>query len=100
MYLMTILTIVWSALMSKQQKLSDQVESILSNRNRRFTFLMRKDRMEDALALGEEFFEWMDPTKSVQIEYFDEEELVDMYEEMKRMRLNKRKRRGRKDKDE
>ena len=97
---MTILTIVWSALMSKQQKLSDQVESILSNRNRRFTFLMRKDRMEDALALGEEFFEWMDPTKSVQIEYFDEEELVDMYEEMKRMRLNKRKRRGRKDKDE
>lgn len=86
--------------MSKQQKLSDQVESILSNRNRRFTFLMRKDRMEDALALGEEFFEWMDPTKSVQIEYFDEEELVDMYEEMKRMRLNKRKRRGRKDKDE
>ena len=100
MYLMTILTIVWSVLMSKQQKLSDQVESILSNRNRRFTFLMRKDRMEDALALGEEFFEWMDPTKSVQIEYFDEEELVDMYEEMKRMRLNKRKRRGRKDKDE
>lgn len=97
---MTILTIVWNVSMSKQQKLSDQVESILSNRNRRFTFLMRKDRMEDALALGEEFFEWMDPTKSVQIEYFDEEELVDMYEEMKRMRLNKRKRRGRKDKDE
>ena len=86
--------------MSKQQKLSDQVESILSNRNRRFRYLMRKDRMEDALALGGEFFEWFDPTKSVEIEYFDEEELVDMYEEMKRMRLNKRKRRGRKNKDE
>ena len=100
MYPMTILTIVCSALMSKQQKLSDHVESILSNRNRRFTFLMRKDRMEDALALGEEFFEWMDPTKSVEIEYFDEEELVDIYQEMMNERLKKSKRRGRKNKNE
>ena len=97
---MTILTIVWNVSMSKQQKLSDQVESILSNRQRRFSFLMRKDRMEDALALGEEFFEWMDPTKSVQIEYFDEEELVDMYQTLLDERLKKKKKRGRKNKNE
>jgi len=97
---MTILTIVWSALMSKQQKLSDQVESILSNRNRRFKYLMRKGRMEDAIALGDEFYEWFDPNKNTHIEYFDEEELVDIYQELMDQRLKKRKKRGRNNKNE
>ena len=92
---MTILTIVWNVSMSKQQKLSDQVESILSNRQRRFSFLMRKGRMEDAIALGDEFYEWFDPNKNTHIEYFDEEELVDIYQEMMDERLKKKKKRGR-----
>lgn len=92
---MTILIIVWSALMSKQQKLSDQVESILSNRNRRFKYLMRKGRMEDAIALGDEFYEWFDPNKNTHIEYFDEEELVDIYQTLLDERLKKRKKRNR-----
>jgi len=86
--------------MSKQQKLSDQVESILSNRNRRFKYLMRKGRMEDAIALGDEFYEWFDPTKNTCIEYFDEEELVDIYQELMDQRLKKRRKRGRKNKNE
>jgi len=92
---MTILIIVWSALMCKQQKLSDQVESILSNRNRRFKYLMRKGRMEDAIALGDEFYEWFDPNKNTHIEYFDEEELVDIYQTLLDERLKKRKKRNR-----
>ena len=92
---MTILIIVWSVLMSKQQKLSDQVESILSNRNRRFKYLMRKGRMEDAIALGDEFYEWFDPNKNTHIEYFDEEELVDIYQTLLDERLKKRKKRNR-----
>ena len=86
--------------MSKKQKLNDQIESILSNRQRRFAFLMRKDRMEDAIALGDEFYEWFDPNKETHIEYFDEEELVDIYQELMDQRLKKRKKRGRKTKDE
>ena len=86
--------------MSKQQKLSDQVDSILTNRQRRFTFLMRKDRMEDAIAVGEEFYEWFSPNKDTHIEYFDEEELVDIYQEMMDERLKKKKKRGRKNKNE
>ena len=38
-----------------------QVDLILKNRVRRFRFLMRNNRPEDALALADEFFEWFDP---------------------------------------
>lgn len=86
--------------MSKQQKLSDQIESILSNRNRRFKYLMRKDRMEDAIALGDEFYEWFDPNNNPCIDYFDEEELVDLYQSLLDERLKKKKKRGRKNKNE
>jgi len=88
--------------MSKQQKLSDQVDSILSNRNRRFKYLMRKGRMEDAIALGDEFFEWLDPDQMEQEEtlYYNEEELVDLYQTLLDERLKKKKKRGRKNKNE
>ncbi len=38
-----------------------QLDLILKNRVRRFRFLMRNNRTEDALALADEFFEWFDP---------------------------------------
>ena len=31
----------------------------MANRNRRFKWLMKKDRVQDAIAVGEEFMEWM-----------------------------------------
>ena len=51
--------------------------------------------MEDAIALGDEFYEWFDPNKETHIEYFDEEELADIYQEMMDERLKKKKKRGR-----
>lgn len=58
----------------EHESISDQVESILKNRFRRFKYLMKKGRVEDAVAVGEEFTEWMldheDP-----ILYFTEHEL-------------------------
>ena len=80
--------------MSKQQKLSEQVESILKNRERRFKHLMRNDRMQDAAAVGEEFYEWFDPETIDTIEYYDEEELVDFYNQLIASRHKKRKGRG------
>lgn len=46
-------------LQQEQQSVSYQVDSIMANRNRRFKFLMNKGRTDDAIAVGEEFMEWM-----------------------------------------
>lgn len=46
-------------LQQEQQSVSEQVDLILSNRHRRFKWLMKKDRVDDAIAVGEEFMEWM-----------------------------------------
>lgn len=43
----------------EQESISDQVETILKNRFRRFKHLMKHKRVEDAVAVGEEFTEWM-----------------------------------------
>lgn len=41
----------------------EQMNTIVKNRKRRFDFLLKKDRAEDAVAIGEEFFEWLDPNQ-------------------------------------
>ena len=46
-------------LQQEQQSVSYQVDTIMANRNRRFKWLMKKGRVEDAIAVGEEFMEWM-----------------------------------------
>ena len=46
-------------LQQEQQSVSEQVDIILTNRHRHFKWLMKKDRVDDAIAVGEEFMEWM-----------------------------------------
>ena len=46
-------------LQQEQQSVSYQVDTILANRHRRFKWLMKKGRTEDAIAVGGEFMEWM-----------------------------------------
>lgn len=46
-------------LQQEQESVSSQVDVIMKNRERRFKFLMNKDRTLDAIAVGEEFIEWM-----------------------------------------
>jgi len=46
-------------LQQEQESVSAQVDVIMKNRERRFKFLMNKDRCADAIAVGEEFIEWM-----------------------------------------
>jgi hypothetical protein len=46
-------------LQQEQESVSSQVDVIMKNRQRRFKFLMNKDRTLDAIAVGEEFMEWM-----------------------------------------
>jgi hypothetical protein len=62
----------------------DQVDKTLKNRERRFKFLMKKERPQDAIAVAEEFVEWIDPDNVDDIFYIDTEELEEMYAEKQR----------------
>jgi hypothetical protein len=46
-------------LQSEHESVSEQVDTIMKNRFRRFKYLMKHGRTEDAVAVGEEFTEWM-----------------------------------------
>lgn len=60
-------------MISEQKSVSSQIDTILKNRYRRFRYLQRHDRMDDAIAIADEFLEWLDP------EYFDNEDVVSYY---------------------
>lgn len=64
-------------LKKEQESVSQQVDMILSNRQRRFNFLMKKGRVEDAVAVGEEFTEWMIDLETEEILYFTEKDLIE-----------------------
>lgn len=70
--------------LSKAQKLSDQVETIMKNRERRFMYLIRGERNDDAIAVGDEFMEWLNPDIDEPIVWYDSDELVDLYEQLKK----------------
>ena len=70
---------------SEQNSVSSQVDTILKNRCRRFKYLMRNNRMEDAFAIADEFFEWLNPEDEMYedvIGYFCDDELQEMYNEV------------------
>lgn len=58
-----------------------QVDKTIKNRERRFKHLMSKDRVQDAIAVAEEFVEWIDPDNVDDIFYIDMDELEEMYME-------------------
>jgi hypothetical protein len=47
-------------LQREQESVSQQVDMIMKNRLRRFKFLLAKGHTDDALAVADEFYEWMD----------------------------------------
>ena len=68
------------------EKLSRQMDKILVNRERRFMFLTKRDRVDDAIAVADEFYEWLAPDHEDDddlILYFNAEELEDLYIEKK-----------------
>ena len=58
-----------------------QVDKTIKNRERRFKHLMNKDRAQDAIAVAEEFLEWIDPENVDDIFYVNMEELEELYME-------------------
>tara|TARA_B100000497_G_C7494956_1_gene302628 strand:+ start:421 stop:636 length:216 start_codon:yes stop_codon:yes gene_type:complete len=47
-------------LQHEQESVSQQVDMIMKNRLRRFKFLLATGHTDDALAIADEFYEWMD----------------------------------------
>ena len=69
---------------SEQTSVSSQRDTILKNRCRRFKYLMRNNRIDDAFAIADEFFEWLNPEDEMyedDIRYFCDDELEEMYHE-------------------
>ena len=62
-------------LQSEHESVSEQVDMIMKNRFRRFKYLMKNDRTEDAVAIGEEFTEWMMDLDNDEILYYREDQL-------------------------
>ena len=58
-----------------------QVDKTLKSRERRFKFLMTKERPEDAIAVAEEIVEWIDPDNVEDIFYVDMNEMEELYAE-------------------
>ena len=65
------------------QRLSYQRDLVYDYCCERFKELMALDDHESALALADEFYEWLDPEQMEQEEtlYFNEEELLELYAE-------------------
>lgn len=58
----------------EQESVCRQIDQIMKNRLRRFKFLMKKGEINDALAIADEFFEWMnldDQSDDDAIHYFN-----------------------------
>lgn len=72
------------------ERLSRQVDTIMENRTRRFKFLIRKERLDDAFAVADEFYEWLHPDHADDddlIVYFDANELEALYYQKKAQSL-------------
>ena len=67
-------------------KLSQQMDTIMKNRERRFMFLTKKERVDDAIAVADEFYDWLAPEHADDddlILYYNAEELEAIYHEKK-----------------
>jgi hypothetical protein len=68
--------------MTDQELISRRFDIIMENRTRRFKFLIRKDRLDDAFALADEFYEWLHPDHQDDddlIVFYNEKELEELY---------------------
>ena len=66
------------------QRLSYQRDLVYDYCCDRFKKLIAEDRHEDALAIADEFFEWLDPNQMEQEEtlYYNEEDLLELYSKL------------------
>jgi hypothetical protein len=62
----------------EEESVSEQVDHILSQAQDRFSELVSQNRMEDAIALGDEFLEWISHDPEETFLYYNEKELFEL----------------------
>lgn len=60
---------------------SEQSDQIVLYMQDRFQYLMEQDRMNDAIAIGDEYFEWIRQDPDEVFLYYNERELQQQYEQ-------------------
>jgi hypothetical protein len=65
------------------ERLSEQRDAIYEGVVDQFRVLMAQDNIDGALALADEFFEWMDPDQleNEPTVFYDERELIALYDQ-------------------
>ena len=68
----------------EELRLSAQRDDIYEYMCDRFKTLIAEDRHEDALALADEFYEWLDPNllEEEETHYYDERELIKLHTQL------------------
>jgi hypothetical protein len=62
----------------EEESVSKQSDNILEYMQDRFHTLMQEDRMDDAIAIGDEFIEWMKGDEDEIFLYYNEHELKEL----------------------
>ena len=62
----------------EQESVSQQADNILMYMQERFNDLMHEDRIDDAIAIGDEFIEWMKDDDTEIYFYYNEHELKEL----------------------
>ena len=62
----------------EEESVSTQSDNILQHMQDRFHTLMQEDRMDDAIAIGDEFIEWMKGDEDEIFLYYNEHELKEL----------------------
>lgn len=75
----------------EEQRLAITVKNTLSHAHKMFKLHMEYEQHEDAISIGDEYLEWIKDLDNEEIFYYHQEELEEIYRDLKRKR-RKRKR--------
>jgi hypothetical protein len=63
---------------TEEESVSEQVDQILERAQDRFAHLLAENRTDDAIALGDEFLEWLSQDPEETFLYYNEKELFEL----------------------
>jgi len=76
----------------EQKRISKQVKNILNHSHNMFKEHMMHEQHEEAISIGDEYLEWIKDVDNEEIFYYNQQDLQDLYNNLRRQR--KRGKRG------
>jgi hypothetical protein len=71
---------------NEEKRVSIQVKNILSHAHKMFKLHMDCDQHEEAISVGDEYLEWIKDLDSEEIFYYNQNDLNELYLDLKRKR--------------